>query len=265
MSYVSSAEIMKEIAQLTPIYGGITHDRLARGGLQWPCWNAKHRGTPTLHKGQFSRGRGKFHVVHDRPPAELPTKTFPILLTTGRILEHYHTGSMSHRSRVLETLVPESRVEINPVDANRLGIVEGDVISLSSRRGEVQTKVRKTHRVKPGQAFMAFHWREAPANRLTNPVLDPQAKIPEFKVSSVKAVLSVLERAAEDNKFLTALAENPAGVLTSFDLTPEHREALVNGDIASIEKWVGPLEERLRVWLKTRLKEENIVGGHAAG
>jgi formate dehydrogenase alpha subunit len=265
MNYASSAEIMREIAQVTPIYGGITHERLARGGLQWPCWDAKHRGTPILHKGQFSRGRGKFHVVHDRPPAELPTRTYPLLLTTGRILEHYHTGSMSHRSRVLETLVPESRVDINPVDANRLGMVEGDVISLSSRRGEVQTKVRRTQRVKPGQAFMAFHWREAPANRLTNPALDPQAKIPEFKVSSVKAVLSVLERAAEDNKFLTALAENPAGVLTSFDLTPEHREALVNGDIASIEKWVGPLEERLRVWLKTRLKEENIREDQAAG
>ena len=83
---------------------------------------------------------------------------------------------------------------------------------------------------------MAFHWREAPANRLTNPAFDPQAKIPEFKVSSIKAILTVLERAAEDNKLLTALAENPAGVLASYDLTPEHRKALMEGDIASIEK-----------------------------
>ena len=258
MNYESSAEIMAEIAQLTPIYGGINHDRLGRGGLQWPCWDPEHPGTSILHKGQFTRGRGKFHVVHDRPPAELPTSAYPILLTTGRILEHWHTGSMSHRSHVLETLVPESRVEINPVDASRLGIVEGDVISLSSRRGAVQTKVKKTHRVRPGQAFMAFHWGDAPANRLTNPAFDPQAKIPEFKVSSVKAILTVLERAAEDNKFLTALAENPAGVLASYDLTPEHRKALVNGDITSIEKWVGPLEERLQVWLKARLRQENI-------
>ncbi len=258
MSYKSSSDIMAEIARLTPIYGGISHDRLTRGGLQWPCWDKKHPGTPILHQGRFSRGKGKFHVVYDRPPAELPTKTYPILLTTGRILEHWHTGSMSHRSRVLETLVPESRVELNPVDAGRLGIMEGDMISLSSRRGEVRTKARKTHRVKPGQAFMAFHWKEAPANLLTNPALDPQAKIPEYKVTSVKAVLAVLERAAEDNKFLTALAENPAGALTSYDLTPEHRKALVRGDMASIEKWVGPLEERLQVWLKVRLKEENI-------
>ncbi len=258
LNYHSSAEIMDEIGRLTPIYGGISHDRLSRGGLQWPCSDMKHPGTPILHKGQFTRGRGKFHVVHDRPPAELPTSAYPILLTTGRILEHWHTGSMSHRSHVLETLVPESHVEINPVDASRLGIMEGDVISLSSRRGDLQTKARRTHRVRPGQAFMAFHWREAPANRLTNPALDPQAKIPEFKVSSINAILTVLERAAEDNKFLTALAENPAGILASYDLTPEHRKALVEGDIASIEKWVGPLEERMQVWLKARLKQENI-------
>ncbi len=258
MNYKSSADIMSEIAKVTPIYGGINYDRLNKGGLQWPCWSPKHPGTPILHKGQFSRGRGKFHVVHDNPPAELPTYAYPILLTTGRILEHWHTGSMSHRARVLETLVPESRVEINPVDANRLGVVEGDVISLSSRRGEVQTRVKKTNRVRTGQAFMAFHWDDAPANRLTNPCFDPLAKIPEYKVSSVKAVLTVLERAAEDNKFLAALAENPAGMLKSYDLTPEHRKALVNGDIESIEKWLGPLEERLQVWLKTRLRQENI-------
>jgi len=258
MNYKSTAEIMAEIALLTPIYGGIGYDRLTKGGLQWPCWDREHPGTPILHQGQFTRGRGKFHVVHDKPPAELPTHAYPILLTTGRILEHWHTGSMSHRSRVLEMLVPESRVEINPVDAHRLGVGEGDVISLSSRRGEVQTKAKKTHRVRPGQAFMAFHWGDAPVNRLTNPAFDPQAKIPEFKVSSVKAILTVLERAAEDNKFLAALAENPAGVLASYDLTPEHRKALVNGDIASLEKWVGPLEERLQVWLKVRLRQENI-------
>ncbi len=258
MNYKSSKEIMAEIAMLTPIYGGISYSRLIHGGLQWPCWDRKHPGTPILHQGQFTRGRGKFHVVQDKPPAELPTRAYPILLTTGRVLEHWHTGSMSHRSRVLETLVPESRVEINPVDANRLGVGEGDVISLSSRRGEVQTRAKKSYRVRPGQAFMAFHWGDAPVNRLTNPALDPQAKIPEFKVSSVKAILTVLERAAEDNRFLSALAENPAGVLRSYDLTPEHRRALLNGDIASLEKWIGPLEERLQAWLKVRFRQENI-------
>lgn len=259
MNYESSAKIMDEISQLTPIYGGITHDRLSREGLQWPCWDAEHPGTPMLHKGEFTRGRGLFHVVHDRPPAELPTKSYPIILTTGRILEHWHTGSMSHRSHVLESLAPESRVEINPLDALQLGLEEGDVISLSSRRGAIQTKVKKTQRVRPGQAFLAFHWKDAPANRLTNPVFDPQAKIPEFKVSSVKAILTVLEKAAADNKFLAALVENPAGVLSSFDLSPEHRKAIVSGEIAAIEQWVGPLEKRLQVWLKARLRQENLT------
>jgi len=258
MNYSSSAEIMAEIASLTPIYGGIYHDRLSEGGLQWPCWNREHAGTPILHEGGFTRGRGRFHVVHDTPPAELPTRSYPLILTTGRVLEHWHTGSMSRRSRVLETLVPESRVEINPLDADHLGIQDGDTVSLSSRRGKVQTKAKKTDRVQPGQSFMAFHWQEAPANRLTNPAFDPVAKIPEFKVSSIRAILTVLERAAEDNKFLAALAENPAGVLESYDLTPQHRKALACQDMATLEKWVGPLDERLQVWLKTRLKQENL-------
>lgn len=255
-SYKSSAEIMDEIARLTPIYGGIHHDRLKNRGLQWPCWNREHPGTPILHKSQFTRGRGLFHVVYDKPPAELPSGSYPILLTTGRILEHWHTGSMSHRSRVLEALVPESRVDISPVDAAQLGIEEGDEVFLSSRRGKVQTKVRKTNRVRAGQAFMPFHWRDAPANVLTNPATDPLAKIPEYKVASVRAVLAALERASDDNNFLTALIENPVGALKSYNLTPEHRAALATGDIESIEKWVGPLDERVRVWVKSRLKKE---------
>lgn len=259
MNHASSAEVMAEIARLTPIYGGISHERLSRGGLQWPCRDAEDSGTPVLHRDQFTRGRGKFHVVEDKPPAELPTVAYPMLLTTGRILEHFHTGSMTHRSQVLEALAPESCVEINPVDAERLGIEEGDLISLSSRRGELQTRARQTHRVNPGQVFMAFHWGDSPANRLTNSAFDPQAKIPEFKVSSIKAMLTVLERAAEDNKFLMALAENPAGILSSFNLSPEHRQALMEGDVATIEKWVGPLEKRLHVWLRARLRQENMA------
>ncbi|MDP2968290.1 MAG: molybdopterin-dependent oxidoreductase, partial [Deltaproteobacteria bacterium] len=156
MNYQSSAEIMNEITRLTPIYRGINHDRLNRGGLQWPCSDMKHPGTPTLHKGQFTRGRGKFHVVHDRPPAELPTSAYPILLTTGRILEHWHTGGMSHRSHVLETLVPESHVEINPADASRLGAVEGDVISLSSRRERFRPKLGRCIGSDPGRHLWPF-------------------------------------------------------------------------------------------------------------
>jgi formate dehydrogenase alpha subunit len=258
MAYRSSAEIMEEISQLTPIYGGISQDRLKNAGLQWPCWDRKHPGTPTLHKGQFTRGRGKFHVVHDSPPAELPSSAYPLLMTTGRILEHWHTGSMSHRSHVLEALAPESRVEISPEDAAQLGIAEGDIITLSSRRGKVRTRAKSSKRIKPGTAFMPFHWRDAPANLLTNPAVDPLAKIPEYKVASVKAVLEVLERATEDNAFLLMLSNNPAGALKSYDLTREHRAALAAGDIESIEKWVGPLDKRLQDWMKGRLKKEDF-------
>ncbi len=255
-SYESSSQIMEEIAALTPIYGGIRHDRLDRGGLQWPCRHLDDPGTPILHKGRFSRGRGLFHAVTDRPPAELPSGPYPLLLTTGRILEHWHTGSMSHRCRVLESLAPQSRVEINPADADRLGIEDGDEVSLTSRRGRVRTRVRKTRRVRPGQAFMPFHWSDAPANILTSPATDPVAKIPEYKVASVRAILAVLERAAQDNEFLTTLIENPAGALKAYDLSPAHRTALANGDLEAIEAWVGPLEERVRQWVKSRLEKE---------
>jgi predicted molibdopterin-dependent oxidoreductase YjgC len=257
LNYSSSSDIMDEIAKLTPIYSGISYNRLNNNhGLQWPCWSKKHPGTPILHKDKFTRGRGKFHAIDYTPPAETPSFEYPLMLTTGRVLEHWHTGSMSHRSHVLEALAPESCVEINPADAAQLGIVEGDLITLSSRRGMVQTKVKKTPRVSPGLAFMAFHWGDAPANVLTNPVVDPVAKIPEFKVSSIKAILSVLEKAAKDNAFLAALAENPIKALDSYNLTAEQRAALAAGDIVSIEKWVGPLEERLKVWLKARLAQE---------
>jgi formate dehydrogenase alpha subunit len=257
LNYSSSNDIMDEIAKLTPIYGGVSYNRLNNNhGLQWPCWSKKHPGTPILHKDKFTRGRGKFHAIDHSPPAETPSFEYPLMLTTGRVLEHWHTGSMSRRSHVLETLAPESCVEINPADAAQLGIVEGDLITLSSRRGRVQTKVKKTLRVSPGLAFMAFHWGDAPANVLTNPVVDPVAKIPEFKVSSIKAILSVLEKAAKDNAFLAALAENSTKALESYNLTTEQRAALAAGDIVSIEKWVGPLEERLKVWLKARLAQE---------
>lgn len=188
MIYKSSADIMDEIAELTPTYHGISHDRLRNtGGLQWPCWNLHHPGTPILHEKEFPRGRGKLHVVHYRPPAELPTPEYPLLMGTGRVLEHFHTGSMSHRSRVLETLIPEGWVEISDVDLENLNMKDGDKIKLSSPRGQIQTRAKRSDRMRPGQTFMAFHWQEAPANFLTNPAVDDTAKIPEFKISSVKA------------------------------------------------------------------------------
>jgi len=256
MQYEDASDIMDEIAQVTPSYGGISYDRLESGGIQWPCPNRSHPGTPTLYTESFTRGRGLFHALNDVPPAELPTREYPLLLNTGRILEQWHTGSMSRRSRVLNALAPEGSVEINPFDAAGLGLNDGDIVNLHSRRGNIRTKVSRTNRVFPGQTFMAFHWNDAPANVLTNPALDPVAKIPEYKVASIKAVLEVLERAAENNAFLAAMAENPAGTIKDLDLTGEQRTALLNADIPLIEQWVGPLEPRLQDWLKHRLSQE---------
>jgi predicted molibdopterin-dependent oxidoreductase YjgC len=186
MAYASSAAIMDEIASLVPIYGGIRHVRLEKsGGIQWPCWDIRHPGTPRLHEGHFTRGRGKFHVVEFLPPAEEPGVDYPIVLTTGRVLEHWHTGSMSRRTRVLETLLPRSRIDVNSGDAERIGLVEGQPIRVVSRRGNIRTFVHKDRRISQGQAFMAFHWREAPANLLTGPAVDPVSKIPEYKVSTI--------------------------------------------------------------------------------
>jgi formate dehydrogenase alpha subunit len=257
MKYGGPGEIMEEAAGVTPIYGGIRFNRLENGGIQWPCPDLGHPGTATLHTERFTRGRGRFHAIDNIPPAELPSGEYPLLLNTGRILEHWHTGSMSRRSKVLNALVPEGRVEIHPDDASRLGLDHGDFVNLESKRGCIRTRVKKTERTPPGQAFMAFHWSEAPANMLTNAALDPTAKIPEYKVAAVKAILDVLDRAARDNAFLAALSENPAGTLKDFDLTEEHRAALASGDIPRIEQWVGALDPRLQNWLKSRLTQEH--------
>ena len=186
MAYESVSAIEDEIASLTPIYAGITYDRLEKGALQWPCTGADHPGTPYLHKDRFTRGKGKFHAVEFLPARELPDDEYPFLFTTGRLLEHFHTGTMTRRSEVLDKLVPIGAIEINPDDAQRLGVADGQKVKVASRRGQVEIAACVTSRVTPGMAFMAFHFREAPANRLTIAALDPIAKIPELKVCAVQ-------------------------------------------------------------------------------
>ncbi len=183
--YLSPADIMDEIAALTPSYGGIHHWRLEKAGLQWPCPNDNHPGTPILHVGKFTRGVGRFSGVEYLPPAELPDAEFPLTLTTGRELWHYHTGSMTRRSKGLNAQSPDGFIEINPEDAQTDAIHDGDWVQVVSRRGEVKTRARVTEDVPPGVVFMTFHFAEAPANALTIPVLDPIAKIPSFKVCAV--------------------------------------------------------------------------------
>jgi predicted molibdopterin-dependent oxidoreductase YjgC len=183
--YLSVADIMDEVAALTPSYGGIHHRRLETAGLQWPCPNDNHPGTPILHVGKFTRGLGRFMAVDHVPPAELPDAEFPLTLTTGRVLWHYHTGTMTRRSIGLHTQSPEGAVDINPQDAVAAGVRHGEMVQVSSRRGAVETRARVTQDVPPGVVFMTFHFAEAPANALTTAVLDPIAKIPEYKSCAV--------------------------------------------------------------------------------
>lgn len=184
--YGSPEDIFHEIAALTPSYAGITYARLEQGGLQWPVPSVDHPGTPILHREKFTRGLGFFSPVEFAPPAENPDSKYPFILTTGRVLPQYHTGTMTHRIEGLERLAPEERVEINPQDAAQLKIGEGDWIEVSSRRGRVGAHAYVTSRVDRGVIFMTFHFAEALGNVLTNPALDPIAKIPELKVCAVQ-------------------------------------------------------------------------------
>jgi formate dehydrogenase alpha subunit len=186
MRYASPAEILDEIAALTPIYGGIGFDRLEGPGLQWPCPDRQHPGTPILHRSQFTRGKGRFHPTPFREAAELPDEAYPYLLTTGRYLYHFHTGTLTRRVAGLEHLAPPAPVEIHPDDGAREGIADGDAVEVESRRGRVTARAVLTERSPRGTVFMAFHYREAAANALTIDALDPVAKIPELKVCAVR-------------------------------------------------------------------------------
>ena len=186
MNYSSAQEIMEEINRVTPSYGGITYKRLEKNGLQWPCPTPDHKGTKYLHRDRFTRGLGLFHAVEYIPPAELPDESYPLLLSTGRVLYHYHTGTMTRQSKGATERYPESLVEINPQDADRLGIFDGQMVKVTSRRGELQAKAKLTERSAAGSIFMNFHFHEAAVNLLTNPALDPIGKIPEYKVCAVR-------------------------------------------------------------------------------
>lgn len=186
-TYNTPSEIMDEIAGITPSYAGIDYKRLEElGSLQWPCPTKEHPGTQYLHEGKFARGKGLFKPAHYTPPKELPDDKYPLLLTTGRVLYHYHTRTMTKRVKGLENLVPESYIEINPHTARKLSIEDGDKVKVSSRRGNVSVKAKVTDIVEDGVVFMPFHFGEGAANKLTNPVFDEIAKIPEFKVCAVK-------------------------------------------------------------------------------
>jgi predicted molibdopterin-dependent oxidoreductase YjgC len=177
---------MEEIVRLTPIYGGISYERLEEGGLQWPCSSQEHPGTPILHTKQFTRGKGRFMPLEYKPPKELPDEDYPLLLTTGTNLYHFHTGTLTRKVKGLNILSSEELVEVNPKDASALGIADGDEIKVISRRGEVVAKVKVTEVSPAGVISMTFHFAKSPTNVLTNPALDPASKIPELKVCAVR-------------------------------------------------------------------------------
>jgi formate dehydrogenase alpha subunit len=187
MSYETVEEIFNEIAGLTPSYAGMSYERLEGDGLQWPCPTPDHPGTLFLHKdGNFTRGKGLFHAIEYRPPAEEVDDEYPYLMTTGRVYAHYHTGTMTRRSQSLDFEISEGCLEISPEDALALGLKDGGRVKVASRRGEIETKIMITERVDKGIIFMPFHFEESNVNKLTNPAFDPIAKIPELKVCAVK-------------------------------------------------------------------------------
>jgi formate dehydrogenase alpha subunit len=186
LTYDSPREIMEEISHVTPIYGGTLYHRIGDMGLQWPCPDADHPGTPILHVGKFSRGLGQLSAVDWQPPAEEPDERYPFIFTTGRVLYHFHTCSMSRRSEGLDAIYPEAVVEINTDDASKLGVADGDVVRVASRRGEIQAKALVSGKTEPGVVFMPWHFAEAAANKLTIAALDPVGKIPEYKVCAVR-------------------------------------------------------------------------------
>ncbi len=186
MSYDDPKAIMDEIAKVTPSYCGIIYDRIEFDGLYWPCTSTDHPGTPCLHVDQFTCGLGVFHAIDYIPPAELPDEKFPFYLTTGRILYQYHTGTMTMKVDGLNQIAPECFVEISPKDARRKQIKDGDPLKVKSRRGEIIAKAKISDKAVEGTIFIPFHYASAAANKLTNAVLDPVAKIPEYKVCAVQ-------------------------------------------------------------------------------
>jgi formate dehydrogenase alpha subunit len=184
--YTHPSEIMEEISTVTPQYAGISYDRLVEKGLQWPCIDKEHPGTRYLHKNSIARGRGLFMPVDNVKSAEVTDSEYPFVLTTGRVLYHYHTRSMTGRVEGLNELSPESYVEINSTTASKLNLLNGERVKLSSRRGEIETKIRITDIIVDDTLFMPFHFADGAANYLTNTQLDSIAKIPELKVAAVK-------------------------------------------------------------------------------
>jgi formate dehydrogenase major subunit len=186
MKYQNSEEIFDEIRTVTPSYAGITYERINEEGIHWPCPNIEHPGTPILHIGKFTRGKGMLHAIEYIPPAEQADNEYPLYLTTGRLLYQYHTGTMTMKTEGLNERAPGTYLEISPQDAAKLDLIDGQKVKVASRRGEIEADIKVSDKAVNGTVFLPFHFADAAANRLTNSALDPVSKIPEFKVCAVK-------------------------------------------------------------------------------
>ena len=185
-NYTTAKDIQQEIQQLTPQYGGISWERAEScGGLQWPCPNDEHPGTPFLHKDKFARGQGLMKAISFREPDELPDDEYPLIMTTGRVLQHFHTGTMTRKTEGLNNLAGPM-VMISVADAENLTIENSELVQVSTRRGSIHTKAFVTRRIPQGTIYIPFHYFEAPANMLTNPATDPVAGIPEYKACAAR-------------------------------------------------------------------------------
>lgn len=186
MEYQNAGQIMEEITEVTPSYCGINYDRIEGDGIHWPCPSTDHPGTPCLHVDQFSCGLGVFHAIDYLPPAEVVDDEYPMYLTTGRVLYQFHTGTMTMKSEGLNQLAPRSFVEISDEDADSYNITTGDLLKITSRRGEIEAEAKVSDLAVTGTIFIPFHYAKGAANILTNSALDPIAQIPEYKVCAVK-------------------------------------------------------------------------------
>lgn len=184
--YSSPGDIMDEISVLVPTYGGIAYERLNECGLQWPCPQIDHPGTKFLHEGKFSRGIGRFSVNEYVESDQVSTLEYPFIMTTGRINEHYHTGTMTRRSWALDREFPHGFMEINPIDAEKLGLKHRSKVKITSRIGEVITEAHITDKIKCGVVFIPFHFKEVAVNKLIGKNMDPFVQIPEYKVCAVR-------------------------------------------------------------------------------
>jgi len=186
MDYESSAEIMEEISLLAPVYGGMHHDRLEKSwGLQWPCWDLGHEGTPFLHKYYFTRGKGRFIPANHMPPAELPDDAYPFLLITGRVYHQYHTGTMTRQCAMLNREAGEALLEMHPEDGKALSLRSGEMVKMTSRRGAITLKAQLSDHIRQGEVYTSFHFSEAPINLLTIGEKDSKSKCPELKICAV--------------------------------------------------------------------------------